>query len=435
MRAGALASQQRQQSQRQREAGEIVDGEAQLDARRVDLPPRARSAGADSGVVDQQVEPRRGLGDLLGEAAHGGEVREVGGKKTRAAADGGDRGDDGAPSLGVAAVDDDVPAVGAEPFGDETADAVGRAGDERDLARLLRHGGLHRFAGFLAKKAKQATDIGSLREARMAEDKQAETKGDPRARIVDALLALAAEQRFEEISIAEIAGRAQVSFADFRDAFPSKGAILAGFARRIDRAALSAGGADLDASKRDRLFDALMRRLDAMAPYREGLREIVAWLKRDPIAALAMNASIVNSLRFALASAEIDSEGVSGAIKLQGLALAWTRIVGVWLDDSEPDLSKTMAELDRELTRGERAVAAVEGLERFAAPFVVAAQTACAKGRRAGETVRRRARGEDAPRAPPARLRRDPLKFERTGKPGARQVARNLAKKRGFRGG
>ena len=159
----------------------------------------------------------------------------------------------------------------------------------------------------------------------MVADKQAETKGDPRARIVDALLALAAERRFEEISIADIAGRAQVSFADFRDAFPSKGAILAGFARRIDRAALSAGGADLDASKRDRLFDALMRRLDAMAPYREGLREIVAWLKRDPVAALAMNASIVNSLRFALASAGIDSEGVSGAIKLQGLALAWTR--------------------------------------------------------------------------------------------------------------
>ena len=233
----------------------------------------------------------------------------------------------------------------------------------------------------------------------MAEEKQAQAKGDPRARIVDALLALAAEKRFEEISSAEIAGRAEVSLADFRDAFPSKGAILAGFARRIDRAALSAGGADLDAEKRDRLFDALMRRLDAMAPYREGLREIVAWLRRDPVAAWAMNASLVNSMRFALASAGIDAEGVAGAIKLQGLALAWTRVVSVWLDDPSPDLGKTMAELDRELTRGERAAAAVDGLERVAAPFAAAAQAACARGRRAGETIRRRARGEDAPRA------------------------------------
>ena len=233
----------------------------------------------------------------------------------------------------------------------------------------------------------------------MADDKQAQAKGDPRARIVDALLALAAEKRFEEISIADIAGRAEVSLADFRDAFPSKGAILGGFARRIDRAALSAGGADLDAEKRDRLFDALMRRLDAMAPYREGLREIVAWLRRDPVAALAMNSSLVNSMRFALASAGVDSEGVAGAIKLQGLALAWARIVGVWLDDKTPDLAKTMAELDRALTRGQRAAAAVEGLERIAAPFAAAAQAACARGWRAGETIRRRARGEDASHA------------------------------------
>ena len=231
----------------------------------------------------------------------------------------------------------------------------------------------------------------------MVADIQAGTKVDPRARIVDALLALAAERRFEEITIAEIAGRAEVSLADFRDAFPSKGTILAGFTRRIDRAALSAGGADLDASKRDRLFDALMRRLDAMAPYRAGLREVVAWLKRDPVAALAMNQSLINSLRFALASAGIDSEGVGGAVKLQGLALAWLRVVEVWLDDSEPDLGKTMAALDRELTRGEKIVGAIEGFERIAEPLAAAAVAACAKGRQAGQAVRRRARGEAAP--------------------------------------
>ena len=231
----------------------------------------------------------------------------------------------------------------------------------------------------------------------MADDDQMAPSGDPRARIVDALLALASERRFEEITIPEIAARAEVSLADFRDAFPSKGAILAGFARRIDRAALAAGGADRDADKRDRLFDALMRRLDAMAPYRAGLREIVAWLKRHPLAGLAMNQSLTNSLRFALASADIDSEGTAGALKLQGLGLAWIRVVEIWLDDSEPDFGKTMAALDRELKRGEKAVGAIDGLARLVEPFAAAAQSACARGRRAGEAVRRRARGEAAP--------------------------------------
>ena len=33
-----------------------------------------------------------------------------------------------------------------------------------------------------------------------------------------------------------------------------------------------------------------MRRLEAMAPYREGLREVAAWLRRDPAAVVpAMN--------------------------------------------------------------------------------------------------------------------------------------------------
>ncbi|MGD1037584.1 MAG: TetR/AcrR family transcriptional regulator [Roseiarcus sp.] len=222
---------------------------------------------------------------------------------------------------------------------------------------------------------------------------------DTRAKIVDALMALAAERRFEEIAIRDISAAAKVSLADFRDAFPSKGAVLAGFVRRIDRAALSADGEEISReAPRERLFDALMRRLDAMAPYREALREITAWLRRDPFAALAMNASAVNSMRFMLEAAGIDNQGMAGAIKLQGLALAWARVVAVWLDDPEPELSKTMAELDRELTRGGHAVAAVDRLERLAAPFKAIALAACEQRKRAREAFRRRPRQTDEPR-------------------------------------
>ena len=65
-----------------------------------------------------------------------------------------------------------------------------------------------------------------------------------------------------------------------------------------------------------------------------------------------MNQAAMNSMRFMLEAAGIEAQGAAGAIKLQGLALAWARVVQVWLDDEEPALSKTMAELDRVLTRG-----------------------------------------------------------------------------------
>jgi hypothetical protein len=120
-----------------------------------------------------------------------------------------------------------------------------------------------------------------------------------------------------------------------------------------------------------------MRRLEAMAPYREGVRETGAWLRREPAAALAMNQVVLGSMRFMLEAAGLElGDGAAGAIKLQGLALAWARIVGVWLDDDDPGLSKTMAELDRELTRGERAVAGVDRLNDLTAPFRAIAEAA-----------------------------------------------------------
>jgi AcrR family transcriptional regulator len=229
----------------------------------------------------------------------------------------------------------------------------------------------------------------------MASRAKSEAKpADPRSKIVDALLELASEKRFEDISIRDICKRAGLSLADFRDSFPSKGAVLASFSRRIDRAVLAQESEELaDESPRERLFDILMRRLEAMAPYRGGLREASAWLRRDPSSALAINQTVMGSMRFMLEAAGIEVDGAAGTIKLQGLAFAWARIVRVWLDDDDPGLSKTMAELDRELTRGERAVAGVDRLNKLASPFRAIARAAFEAGRRT--RGRRRARKND----------------------------------------
>ena len=223
----------------------------------------------------------------------------------------------------------------------------------------------------------------------------APTGGDAKTRIVDALLALAAERAFEDISISDIAERAGVTLADFRDAFPSKGAVLAGFNRRIDRIVLEKRSDDLAGeAPKERLFDVLMRRLDAMAPYKEGLRGVAQWLRREPLSALAMNQLAVNSMRFMLEAAGIESDGAVGALKLQGLVLAWARVLDVWFED-DADLAKTMAALDRELTRGERFVSRAESLDRLAAPLKAFGRAAFESRRRARETFRERRRPYD----------------------------------------
>jgi AcrR family transcriptional regulator len=234
----------------------------------------------------------------------------------------------------------------------------------------------------------------------MATKPKGEAKSPPtdtRGKIVDALMELAAQRRFEDISVRDICKAAGVSLADFRDAFPSKGAVLAGFSRRIDRAVLAQDSDELaDQNPRERLFDVLMRRLDAMAPYRDGVREAVAWLKREPSAALAMNQVTLNSMRFMLEAAGIEAQGVAGAVKLQGLALAWARVLQVWLDDDEPTLSKTMAELDRVLTRGERAAAGVDRVSTLLSPVTAFAQAVLDAGRKARRGGSRPAPKDDA---------------------------------------
>jgi AcrR family transcriptional regulator len=205
----------------------------------------------------------------------------------------------------------------------------------------------------------------------MATDPQAPApSGDTKGKIIDALMELAGKRPFEDITLTEIARQAGVTLGQFREAFPSKGAVLGAFTRRIDKIVLDEPSDDLlGEPAKERLFDVLMRRLDAMAPYKRGLEGVVSWARRDPMAAAALNREVLNSMRFMLEAAEIDCEGAVGAVKLQGLALAWARVLEVWLHDEDPGLAPTMAALDKELTRGGRIVARVEDLDRLASPL------------------------------------------------------------------
>jgi AcrR family transcriptional regulator len=196
------------------------------------------------------------------------------------------------------------------------------------------------------------------------------TKLAPRDAIIEALMELAGERGWEDITISDIATRANLSLADFRDAYPSKGAVLAGFSRKIDRIVLDGTTDDLlGEPAKERLFDVLMRRLDALTPYKLGLEGIFDWISRAPLAAAAVNRLEVNSMRFMLEAAGIDSEGAVGAVKLQGLVLVWTRVLREWLRDDDSGLASTMALLDKELTRGGKIVARAEDVNRLASPL------------------------------------------------------------------
>ena len=196
-------------------------------------------------------------------------------------------------------------------------------------------------------------------------------KLSPKDAIIEALMELAGERTWDDITITDIATRANLSLADFRDQFPSKGAVLAAFARKIDRVVLDGTTDDLHGEPaKERLFDVLMRRLDALTPYKLGLEGIFEWIGRAPMAAAAVNRLELNSMRFMLEAAGIESEGPVGAVKLQGLVLVWTRVLRSWFRDDDPGLAPTMAVLDKEITRGGKIVSRAEDINRLASPLL-----------------------------------------------------------------
>jgi AcrR family transcriptional regulator len=175
-----------------------------------------------------------------------------------------------------------------------------------------------------------------------------------RDKAVDALMALLAEHDFADIGLAEVAGRAGLKLSQLRAEFGSTLAIYAAHIKDIDRAVL-AGGEDMtDESPRERLFDVEMRRLEAMAPYKEAVRSMLHSARRDPPLALALNALAVRSQRWMLEAAGISAAGPKGALRAQGAALLFGRVLGIWLHDEDPALDRTMAALDRGLASAER---------------------------------------------------------------------------------
>ncbi len=172
----------------------------------------------------------------------------------------------------------------------------------------------------------------------------------------DALVALLMQHPFEEIGLAEVAGRAGLKLSALRAEFGSTLAIWAAHIKDMDNAVLSADAADMAAGPlRDRLFDVLMRRIEAMTPYREAYRTMMNSARRNPPLALALNAIAVRSQVWMLEAAGISASGARGALRAQGGAVMFARTVKAWLDAEDEDANdKAMAALDKGLASAER---------------------------------------------------------------------------------
>lgn len=196
-----------------------------------------------------------------------------------------------------------------------------------------------------AAAAKAATAAGAG-AARMA--------ADPVAVMLD----LVAEQGWRAVTLGRIAQASGLPLSALYGEYASKTDLLTAYARRVDLAMLTALGepapapADATAIK-DRLFEAVMARLDALNPHKAAIRVLMRELPGDPVAlACFLNRGLRQGLDWMLAAAELDAGGIAGAVRRKALGGIYLDTLRVWLKDDGADMAATMAHLDKRLGQG-----------------------------------------------------------------------------------
>lgn len=177
-------------------------------------------------------------------------------------------------------------------------------------------------------------------------------KADIPKHIVDTALDLAREQGWRDLSLTDIAIAAKLPLSQVYGVYSSKQAILKGFNRMIDAQVIADEDAESgDEPAKDRLFDIIMRRLDALSPYKEALATIAHDQARDPLAAACSASRLSRSMASMLEAARLSADGFRGMLRVKALTGVYLATLKIWFKEDAEDLPKTMAALDRYLTR------------------------------------------------------------------------------------
>ncbi len=171
------------------------------------------------------------------------------------------------------------------------------------------------------------------------------------AALVDAAFALGAQVGWLRVTPPAAARHAGLDLVRARRLVPCTGIILRTFGRQADAAAL--GHVTEGGTVRDKLFDILLRRFDYLQRQRAGVKALMRALPLCPPLALAIAEMNLVSMSWLLEGAGVDATGIGGALKVRGLLGVWLYGLRAWAQDESPDLTATMAAVDKALAKAE----------------------------------------------------------------------------------
>lgn len=177
-----------------------------------------------------------------------------------------------------------------------------------------------------------------------------------------AALAVVARDGWRNTTLRAIATEAGCSLSALLPFLPSRHAVFDLISRQADAAMLAEDlTLDTQESPRDRLFELVMRRFDALEPHRAELAILLRQSACDPAALLCGGMAAGRGMGLVLEAAGLQSTGLKGMLRRKGLGAVVAMALRVWLKDETPDRSHTMAALDKGLRRAESLMSLLAG--------------------------------------------------------------------------
>jgi hypothetical protein len=171
-------------------------------------------------------------------------------------------------------------------------------------------------------------------------------------RLADAALKLLAKKRWADLTLGDVAKAVKIPLAQLQSLKGGKSALVGLILKKLGAEAARRYKPEKgSASSRDRIFDVAMIWFEINEARKSALRSLYEGLKFDPLTLIATRTEFASAGSWLLALAQADT-GSLLSLRAIGLALIMARALPVWLDDDD-EMTKTMAQLDTDLSRAE----------------------------------------------------------------------------------
>jgi len=156
-------------------------------------------------------------------------------------------------------------------------------------------------------------------------------------------------------SLKSLAKENKSDLESIKNFFKNKSQFLVSFSEMIDNKVL----ANIDKEEfnknsiKDNLFELIMLRFENLNHYKTGLKILLSDLKKSPVELKKIMKKVLDSMDLFLEIANVKNNYLMDFIKVNIIFIIYSYVFNVWLDDQSSEMSKTMAELDKWLSKAE----------------------------------------------------------------------------------